>query len=228
MSYGAPPPPPPYGEEPEHGGGQPPYGSPPPPPPDAQPPYGSPPPPPPYGAGQPPYGSGQPPYGAGQPPYGNPPPPPPPYGAGQPPYGGGYPQYGMPAYGQTPGGVAFQYADMGKRLGARVIDLVIAVVVIIAVSVPFGRLGGNGTFEVTGLAPNLLVTLIWAAYEIGLTATRGQTLGKMALGIKVVREVDGGLPGGGPAALRWVIELAGSFVCCIGHDKVAKTLVVQA
>jgi uncharacterized RDD family membrane protein YckC len=153
----------------------------------------------------------------------------------------------MPAYGQPLGGAGFQYADMGKRLGARVIDLLIALAVSIVVSLPFGGFRGNGTFQVSGLAPDLLVTLIWAAYEIGLTATRGQTLGKMALGIKVVREVDGGLPGGGPAALRWVIELAGSFACCIGlilvwvspffdstkryqgwHDKVAKTLVVQA
>ena len=218
MSYGAPPPPPPYGEEPSYGGGQPPYGSPPPPP-------------------------------GGQPPYGSPPPPPPPYGAGQPPYGGGYPQYGggIPAYGQPQGGAAFRYADMGKRLGARAIDLVIALVVSIAVTVPFGGFRGNGTFAVSGIAPNFLVTLIWAAYEIGLTATRGQTLGKMALGSKVVREADGGLPDWGPAALRWVIELVGSFVCCIGlilvwvspffdstkrfqgwHDKVAKTLVVQA
>jgi uncharacterized RDD family membrane protein YckC len=136
---------------------------------------------------------------------------------------------------------------MGKRLGARMIDLLIALVVSIPVNLPFGSFRGNGTFEVSGIAPGLIGTLIWAAYEIGLTATRGQTLGKMALGIKVVREADGGLPGGGPAALRWVIELAGSFVCCIGlilvwvspffdstkryqgwHDKVAKTFVVQA
>jgi uncharacterized RDD family membrane protein YckC len=212
MSYGAPPPPP-YGEEPPSGG-QPPQGG--------QPPYGAPPP--------PPYGS-QPPYGA----------PPPPYG-GQPPYPA------PPPYGQSMGGPVPPLADMGRRFAAKLIDVVIAMVVAVPVNLVFGsgmrRAAGLG---VTSFVPTLVLILVWGAYEVGLVTTRGQTVGKMALGLRVVREADGRLPDAPAAVLRWVIQLVGYFVCGVGlllvwvspffdgtrrfqgwHDKVAKTLVIQA
>ncbi len=54
--------------------------------------------------------------------------------------------------------------------------------------------------------------LLWVVgpwvYYVTLTGIRGQTLGKMALGLMVIRE-DGSLPGLGYAALR---EIIGKFV----------------
>jgi uncharacterized RDD family membrane protein YckC len=253
MSEGTPPPPPPYGGGSQ--GGQPygqPYGSP---PPQGQP-YGSPPP-----SGDP---YNQPPsYGAPSPePYGQPPG----YGAA-PQYGsyGNAPAYGQP-YGAAPygaaGAVPGNLASMGKRFAARLIDALISLVIIGVLGALL--IGGAAstiqtdpvTGEVTsggGLLGGALfgyIGLVFVysiAYELVLIALRGATLGKMAMGIKVVREQDGAVPGWGPSALRWVIPQVAGLVCGLvtllvylspffdntgrqqgWHDKVAKTLVVNA
>ena len=267
MSDGTPPPPPPPGGG-SQGGQQPygqPYGSQPP----GQP-YGSPPPP-----GEP-YGQqpNQPPaYGAPPPdPYAQPPqygaPPPPAYGA---PQYGAPPAYGQPAapYGQ-PYGAAPAYgapppapgnlASMGKRFGARVIDGLISIVVIgvlgaVIIGSAFSQTtvdengnitSGAGFFGGAFFGYAALVLVYGVAYEVVLIALKGATLGKMALGIKVVREADGGVPGWGPSVLRWVIPQVAGLVCGLitlavylspfwdntgrmqgWHDKVAKTLVVN-
>ncbi len=184
--------------------------------------FGAPPPPPP----PPPQGPyGGPPYGG--PPYGGPP---------QGPYGGQPPGYGAPMQGPV-------FADMGRRLGARAIDVGLYLVVYII----FAVLLGSGRSSGGSLAVGLLMTVLMFGYEAGMVATRGGTLGKQLLGIKVVREADGQLPGWGPGVLRWLIQWVGSLVCGIGllvvwlspffdgtkrfqgwHDKVAKTFVVRA
>jgi uncharacterized RDD family membrane protein YckC len=257
------------------------YGTPP------QPPYGGGPPPGPYGAGggQDPYGQpggyGQPPAPYGQPggygqpaaPYGQP------GGYGQPaaPYGqpGGYGQppapYGQPAgygapYGQPagPGGYGAPgpvYADMGRRLAARLIDgamfsilwvilmpvLSAGAVNSVTVDPVTGEPSTNAGFWATYWLIMMIVGAGGLAYEVGLIALKGQTVGKMVMRIKVVREMDGQAPGWGPAVLRYLIPAAGSMLCGIGawvvylspffddtkrnqgwHDKVAKTLVVPA
>jgi uncharacterized RDD family membrane protein YckC len=145
---------------------------------------------------------------------------------------------------------------MGVRLGARVIDsLIIGIPLGILYGVLTAAFGssevGSGTvsFGLNG-APAALFQLVnlvvVVGYEVGLIGSRGATIGKQLLGIKVVRETDGGLPGYGPAAIRWVIPLAGFFACCVGwfvvvlspfwdstkrnqgyQDKLAKTLVVK-
>ncbi len=78
-----------------------------------------------------------------------------------------------------------------------------------------------------------------AAYYTLFTGLRGQTPGKMAVGIKVIRE-DGSLPGVGYAALRETIgKLVSGLALLLGylwvafdtkkqgwHDKMAGTVVV--
>ena len=256
--------------------------------PPAQPPYGQPPQPL-YGeAPQPPHGQpSQPPYGqAPQQGYGQMPPPAQGYGQqpyGQPPYGQvpqqGYGQspYGPPAYtGQgfgaaqppgVPAGVTI--AGMGSRLGARVLDGILILIVYLILSAVFvssltrsdltystdanGNLvssgGPSSGFVVLFFVAILLVVVITFAYEVVMIALKGATLGKMALGVKVVREADGQVPGWGPAALRWIIPIAPSIIPFVGslgtlvvflspffdnsgrqqgwHDKIAKTLVIS-
>lgn len=236
-------------------------GAPPPPPEPGPPQYGPPPtygPPPAYG--QPPtYGQSGP-YGEppsyGQPgPYGQPP------AYGQPgPHGPGYPGgYGHPEGLPIPADVRF--ASMGRRLGARCLDGVILVLAMAVLTVVvMGLIYAAGGFDdydqsagsdaVAGLAFLALSGLVFlgpVAYEIVLVATRGATLGKQILGIKVVRIQDGQLPGAGPATLRWLIPfVAGLVTCGFGqilvhvspffdasgrnqgwHDQVAKTVVIQ-
>jgi len=254
---GTPPPPPPYGG----GQGGTPYGQP----------YGQQPPPPGQPYGQPPasdpYGQQPPAYGAPADPYGQQPPA---YGAPQQPAYGAQPQYGAPApygqpygaapYGGPPVGVPGNVASMGKRLGARLIDSVIGSVIVYGLG--FLLIGGaastvqtDETGQVTsGLGTLFGALIIWGLvafafgllYELIMIALKGATLGKMALGIKVIREADGQIPGWGPSGVRYLIQVAGSLVCGLGlwvvwlspffdntgrqqgwHDKVAKTLVVN-
>ncbi len=96
--------------------------------------------------------------------------------------------------------------------------------------------GGAGFGAFGGLTGLLLPIL----YFVLLTGLRGQTVGKMAVGVKVIG-ADGREPGVGYAALR---EVVGKFVSAIAfflgflwiawdrdkqgwHDKIAGTRVVR-
>ncbi len=151
-------------------------------------------------------------------------------------------------YGQ-PGGFA-PTASMGRRLVARIIDaIIIGIPLGIVANMLFPSPEAGATMMETlqsSAGRNTLGTLVAAAYEIILIALRGATLGKSIMKIKVTN-TSGGIPGWGPAALRYLIIFAGSLVCGIGalvvllspffdssgrrqgwHDKVAKVYVVQA
>jgi uncharacterized RDD family membrane protein YckC len=150
---------------------------------------------------------------------------------------------------------------MGKRFGARLIDGLIGLVIIVVLGAlliggAFSQTtfdangnvtGGGGLFGGAFLGYFALIFVYSIAYEVVLIALRGATLGKMAMGIKVVREADGGIPGWGPSVLRWLIPQVAGMVCGLitivvylspffdntgrqqgWHDKVAKTLVVNA
>jgi uncharacterized RDD family membrane protein YckC len=115
--------------------------------------------------GQPPPQYGQPPYG--QPPYGQPPP----YGQQQQ-YYAQPPLYGQPQ---------LEYVSVGPRFLAVLIDGLIIGAVTGFLSFPFrdapGLWGGS-------------IGLLSILYYIVMEATQGATLGKMALGLRVVK-VDG-------------------------------------
>ncbi|TDW90647.1 MULTISPECIES: RDD family protein [Kribbella] len=220
--------------------------------------------------GQPGYGQqpGQP--GYGQPQYGQQPGQP---GYGQPQYGqqpgqpGGYPQgpeYGQVAQAQSglvqiPGLGTVKVATLGSRALARIIDSVILgiVVSILATVIIGGASKGlsDASPEESGAALGgffgALFTVWWLTglltigYELLMTAFKGQTVGKMIMGIKVVKSADGQLPGFGPAFMRWLLPIIGAAICGIGallvylsplfdssgrvqgwHDKAANTLVI--
>ncbi|MEV6267734.1 RDD family protein [Kribbella sp. NPDC051936] len=220
-----------YGQQPGQGGQQPGYG---------QPQY----------AQQP--GQG----GYGQPQYGQQP------GYGQP---GGYgqgPDYGQVAQAQSglvqiPGLGTVKVATIGSRALARIIDSVILYAIVgILYAIFFASATAatsDGEFSDSEGAGFLgaffavigLSVLITVLYELLLTAFKGQTVGKMIMGIKVVRSSDGQVPGFGPAFMRWLLPMIGSFLCYVGallvylsplfdssgrvqgwHDKAANTLVI--
>ncbi|MER5448895.1 RDD family protein [Streptomyces sp. NPDC002764] len=224
---------------------------------------------------QPPQGYGypqQPPAGQpGQPGYGYPQQPPP----GVPPQQGysypqqpGYPQqgYGYPQQPGYPGGPVPNLASMGRRFGARLIDGIIYTVVYVVLlfagvagsissaqncdpnSADYdtcindaGSSMGAKVFAVIGI-----LALFGLLYEWLMTGLVGATLGKMAVGIRVVKADTGQKPGLGSAFIRWIIPLVGGFLCGIGqllvylspfwdksgrqqgwHDKAASTMVIQ-
>ncbi|GII77526.1 hypothetical protein Sru01_25080 [Sphaerisporangium rufum] len=199
-------------------------------------------------------------------------------GYGQPQYGQqpGYPQqgYGQPAYGAAgaqPPGAPAPLAEWWQRLVARLIDSVIlaipaailtAILTGIIVTAPSfdpttGAIDAGGGVFLAGLITALLLGVIFFLYEFLMLKQRGQTVGKIAMGIKVVRvggvldasglgtDVAGKRAGvlWGPQFLRWVPVLGyvvGIFTLVnvlwllwdkplqqALHDKVAGTVVVK-
>ena len=94
---------------------------------------------------------------------------------------------------------------------------------------------------VAGLFAALISIALYVGYYVLMEGYLGQTLGKMLLGIKVVREDDGGVPGVKAAAIRTVLRIVdGLFSYLVGFitvlisgknqrlgDMAAHTLVVR-
>ncbi|MEE1939428.1 RDD family protein [Streptomyces sp. TRM 70361] len=164
-------------------------------------------------------------------------------------------------------------ATMGQRFLARLVDgLIITVVYWIAL---FAGLGGviglssdledcgssldpgynqcvndNAEQALGGIAAIFAViavlSVLMLVYEWLMIAFKGATVGKMALGLKVVKEADGRLPGVGGSFIRYIIPMVGAFLCYIGailvylspffdnsgklqgwHDRAAGTVVIK-
>ncbi|WP_327369401.1 RDD family protein [Streptomyces sp. NBC_01217] len=245
MSFGDPNPNNPYGQQPgQPPQGQPGYGYP------QQPPQGVPP-----QQGQPGYGYPQQP---GQAPQGQP--------------GYGYPQQAPGTLQANNGYInvpvlgTVQVASMGRRLGARAIDGVV-IGVILSIIMGIGLAGAVGiandcdpnsadytscmndasagivTAMFTWIAVIAVFTLLYEWLMISLV---GATVGKLAVGLRVVKENTGQNPGLGSGFIRYIIPIVGAFLCYIGailvylspffdnsgklqgwHDRAAGTLVIK-
>ncbi|AJE40899.1 RDD family protein [Streptomyces nodosus] len=209
-----------------------------PPPPGEQPPPGGQPPP---GAGGP-YGAPPPPGGGS--PYGTPPPyyGGDPYGGGGPygPYGGGDPLAGMPPL-----------ADSGKRVLARIIDMILVGLVVWLLSWAFHTTEYNvDTNQIDygkSLGQSVIAAVLYTAYDTFMTARNGQTVGKKLLNLRVANLADGSTPSVATSLIRaLVLWLPFAFCCaciwtaiCGGwsffdkpykqglHDKAARTVEVS-
>ncbi|WP_371579939.1 RDD family protein [Streptomyces sp. NBC_01314] len=196
-------------------------------------PYDPPPrqPPPPGGGQQPPYG-GQPPYGSQPPPHGGDP-----YGGGQ------YPN--DPLSGMPP------LADSGKRVLARIIDMILVAIVVGLLAWAFRisqyTVDSDGFEFGKSLAQETLAAVLYIAYDTVFTVKNGQTLGKKLLKLRVANLNDGSTPSVQTALIRAaVLWIPFAFCCaCIWtaiaggwsffdkpykqglHDKAAKTVVVS-
>ncbi|MFF9070714.1 RDD family protein [Streptomyces sp. NPDC014646] len=162
-----------------------------------------------------------------------------------------------------------QIGTMGLRLGARLIDgLAIGVLygIISAIGVAgalglakstedctYGTAGydscmndASAGFIATMFSMLAILVLVTLLYEWLMISLVGATLGKMALGLKVVKESTGQNPGLGAGFIRYIIPIVGAFLCYIGavlvylspffdnsgklqgwHDRAAGTLVVK-
>ena len=160
-------------------------------------------------------------------------------------------------------GEGVELAGAGSRLGARIIDwiilTVVSIILLIAGVLALIGLDFEDTTETEEefseggavfLGIILAIFAIGLLYEVVLIATRGQTLGKMATRIRVVRADNGLVPGWGKSLGRWLLPalfgIAGSYISFVGlvvlliyasllwdkrrqgwHDKAVKTLVVK-
>jgi uncharacterized RDD family membrane protein YckC len=216
--------------------------------------------PPPYpsqpgGYGQPPGGYGQPqPGGYGQPPGGYGETQPGGYGQPQPGYGQSQPAgYGAPppAYGGAPGGYAqvepagyymgHRLANWLQRVGAFLIDqLVVWVPAGIAAAVISPNSDRpNGVATTVAILLYLIGFGVWLYNRWILAGRTGQSWGKQALGIKLLR-MDNGQPiGGGMAFARDIAHILDGLPCYLGYlwpiwdnrrqtfaDKIVSTVVI--
>jgi uncharacterized RDD family membrane protein YckC len=96
------------------------------------------------------------------------------------------------------------YVSVGRRFVAYLID----VIILGLVTAPFGSYdfdNGTASYRVVG-APFLLQQLVWIAYFVILEATLGATLGKLALGIRVLR-ADGTKLDWGASIVRNILRI---------------------
>lgn len=138
---------------------------------------------------------------------------------------------------------------VGRRVLATIIDVLLLGVVASLLTAPGALIDGWGSSQFSDVASGVLFSfgglaalLVYFAYFTIMEGRYGQTLGKMALGIKVVRESDGRAPGTKAAVLRTLMRIVDSigsylvaFVVALVSEKhqrlgdmVAKTLVVRA
>jgi uncharacterized RDD family membrane protein YckC len=134
-----------------------------------------------------------------------------------------------PASTDQGGGASGPRAGFWRRFAALFIDGII-------VGIPTAILEGAVSRN-TGSALGLVIGAVYATLMIG--AARGQTVGQMALGIRVIDLNTGGPIGYGRAFIRWVVSIVSALACLLGyfwmlwdsekqcwHDKAANDVVV--
>ena len=113
---------------------------------------------------------------------------------------------------QAFGGQVGAQADVhvtGRRVLATIVDGIVLAVIIGVISALFGTASveaGEASASVSGL-PALFAFVLAFGYYLLMEGYLGQTLGKMLLGIKVVRDGSGEVPGPKAAAIRTVLRL---------------------
>ena len=135
----------------------------------------------------------------------------------------------QPAYQPPAGdGPSGPRASFGRRLVAAIIDgILLGVVGAIFYAIS----------RTLGYVVQLLLTIAYLTYLEG--SPSGQTVGKKAMGIRVIDFSTGGAIGYGRAFVRWIARILSGIVCLLGylwmlwdkekqtwHDKLATTVVV--
>ena len=128
----------------------------------------------------------------------------------------GYPP--MPGPSGPPPGVLL--AHWGLRAVAWLIDSFPAwLVVVIGLALDGPRTEADGT--TTGMGGVyffcLLLATAWGLYMSYLTGSQGQSIGKKVMNIKVVREIDGQIIGGGLGIARYFIHIVDALPCLLGY-----------
>jgi uncharacterized RDD family membrane protein YckC len=144
-------------------------------------------------------------------------------GAGGTPYGAGAP--GGP-YGADPLAGMPPLAPFGKRVLARLIDMIIVFVPLILISLIFGGIegsyGGDDWDDVTDRVNSgeqwlwsLISLVAYVGYDTLMTAkNNGQTVGKKIMKLRTAILNDGRVPDVGSSLLRAAVLWVPALVCC--------------
>jgi len=98
----------------------------------------------------------------------------------------------------------------GRRIVATIVDGLIFGALFTVMTMLFGTITSVGPANWNGsmpALPSVLYVVIIALYYILLEGYLGQTVGKMLLGIKVIREDNGEVPGLGGASIRTLLRI---------------------
>lgn len=143
----------------------------------------------------------------------------------------------------TPTATAMDVHVTGRRVLATIVDGVVLGLLFFMMSMLFGSSsaqGGQVNASMNGL-PFLIYLVLVVAYYVLMEGYLGQTVGKILLGIKVIREDTGEVPGLQAAAIRTVLRIVDglfsylvAFIAVLASaknqrlgDMVAHTLVVR-
>ncbi|MDQ0776934.1 putative RDD family membrane protein YckC [Streptomyces aurantiacus] len=195
----------------------------------------------PYDAAPPSYGSGGGPYdGSGGP-----------YGGGGGPYGGGGDPYGGGPYGTDPLAGMPPLADSGRRVLARIIDMILVLIVVWLLSWGFDvneyDVDADRFQYGKSFGQSMIALVLYVAYDTFMTSRSGQTLGKKWLHLRVANLGNGATPSVQTALVRALVLWVPFAFCCACvwtaisggwsffdkpykqglHDKAAKTVVVS-
>ena len=167
---------------------------------------------------------------------------------------GQQPGYGRPAYGAPGTG----YAHWGKRVGACLVDGLLGSLAAIPTWIGYGILAAHtttttnsdGTVSSSTDAPPVALALIVIGFALSLgffiwnTCLRqgrtGYSIGKRALGIKLIGESTGQPIGAGMSFVRYLAHVLDAIPCYLGYlwplwdgkrqtfaDKICKTVVID-
>lgn len=135
------------------------------------------------------------------------------------------PQTSMPTTGRASG----PRAGFWRRFAGALIDGILLGIIEAILRAIIGSGAGTALY--------IVIAIVYFTAMIG--STRGQTLGQMALGIRVIDFNTGGPIGYGRAFLRWLVSIVSGLVILLGylwmlwdrekqcwHDKAANCVVV--
>ena len=131
------------------------------------------------------------------------------------------------------------FAGLGRRLGAAIVDGFLMWIVVAVLGVFFGIMGSAARNIGLNIGWQLLMWALTVSYQALMLAARGQTLGKMAMKVKVVN-ADGSDITPGQAWGREIARAVLGLLCIVDyiplfftdektslHDMAAKTRVVN-
>ena len=138
-------------------------------------------------------------------------------------------------------------APIIRRVGGLVIDQVLVALPVFAVVIAIGFTPSDTVTSESLLVFNISVTSLAFVYQTTMIALLGRTVGKIAMGTRVVRLADGGRPSWWDALMRSLLPLSLGAIPRVGvflgvlvysialwnplrqglHDKAAGTLVVR-
>jgi uncharacterized RDD family membrane protein YckC len=138
-------------------------------------------------------------------------------------------------------------APIIRRIGGLLLDQILVALPVVLVVVAIGFTPSDNVTSTSLLVFNIALTSVAFVYETLMIGMLGRTVGKIALGTRVVRAADGGRPGWTEATMRALVPLSLGAIPRVGivlgvlvysmalwnplrqglHDKAAGTLVVR-